>query len=60
MSRLQAGPDTFLSMEEAGLVEMAGLDMHERFLARLTVSHACHTRCSLPCHLLRGGAESHS
>ena len=24
-------------MEEAGLVEMTGLDMHERFLARLTV-----------------------
>ena len=30
-------PNTFLTLEEAGLVEMAGLDMHERFLARLTV-----------------------
>lgn len=34
-----AGPDSFLSFEEAGLVEFAtNLDMHERFLARLTVS----------------------
>jgi hypothetical protein len=29
---------TFLSLEEAGLVEMSGLDTHERFLCRLTVS----------------------
>jgi hypothetical protein len=29
---------TFLSMEEAGLVEMSGLSTHERFLCRLTVS----------------------
>ncbi|KAJ7544955.1 hypothetical protein O6H91_09G100300 [Diphasiastrum complanatum] len=32
------GPMTFLSLEEAGLIEMSNLDMHERFLARLTVS----------------------
>lgn len=31
---------TFLSLEEAGLVEMSGLSTHERFLCRLTVS-AC-------------------
>ena len=29
---------TFLSREEAGLVEMSGLSPHERFLCRLTVS----------------------
>jgi len=29
---------TFLSLEEAGLVEMSGLSTHERFLCRLTVS----------------------
>ncbi|KAL3690827.1 hypothetical protein R1sor_004478 [Riccia sorocarpa] len=29
---------TFLSYEEAGLIEMSKLDMHERFLCRLTVS----------------------
>ncbi|OEL29534.1 hypothetical protein BAE44_0009448 [Dichanthelium oligosanthes] len=29
---------TFLSMEEAGLVEMSGLSTHERFLCRLTIS----------------------
>lgn len=28
---------TFLSREEAGLIEMTNLDMHEKFLARLTV-----------------------
>lgn len=28
---------TFLSLEEAGLVEISGLDTHERFLCRLTV-----------------------
>lgn len=28
---------TFLSLEEAGLVEMSGLSTHERFLCRLTV-----------------------
>ncbi|KAF0890856.1 hypothetical protein E2562_004330 [Oryza meyeriana var. granulata] len=28
----------FLSLEEAGLVEMSGLSTHERFLCRLTVS----------------------
>lgn len=28
---------TFLTLEEAGLVEMSGLDTHERFLCRLTV-----------------------
>ncbi|XP_059439971.1 uncharacterized protein LOC132172473 [Corylus avellana] len=29
---------TFLSLEEAGLVEISGLDTHERFLCRLTIS----------------------
>ncbi|CAD6262099.1 unnamed protein product [Miscanthus lutarioriparius] len=29
---------TFLSLEEAGLVEMSGLGTHERFLCRLTIS----------------------
>ncbi|ERN03524.1 uncharacterized protein LOC18431670 [Amborella trichopoda] len=29
---------SFLSLEEAGLVEMSGLDTHERFLCRLTIS----------------------
>jgi len=29
---------TFLSLEEAGLVDFAPIDMHEKFLARLTVS----------------------
>uniref|UniRef100_A0ACD5V3X7 Uncharacterized protein n=1 Tax=Avena sativa TaxID=4498 RepID=A0ACD5V3X7_AVESA len=29
---------TFLSLEEAGLVEMSGLSTHERFLCRLTIS----------------------
>ncbi|XP_068669064.1 uncharacterized protein [Aristolochia californica] len=28
----------FLSLEEAGLVEMTGLSSHERFLCRLTIS----------------------
>lgn len=28
---------TFLSLEEAGLVEISGLSTHERFLCRLTV-----------------------
>lgn len=30
-------PGSFLTMEEAGLVEMASIDMHEKFLCRLTV-----------------------
>ncbi|XP_019169251.1 PREDICTED: uncharacterized protein LOC109165086 [Ipomoea nil] len=29
---------TFLTLEEAGLVEISGLDAHERFLCRLTIS----------------------
>ncbi|XP_072993298.1 uncharacterized protein [Typha latifolia] len=29
---------TFLSVEEAGLVEISGLSTHERFLCRLTIS----------------------
>ncbi|KAJ1379154.1 hypothetical protein SESBI_47124 [Sesbania bispinosa] len=29
---------TFLTLEEAGLVEMSGLSTHERFLCRLTIS----------------------
>ncbi|KAH9309171.1 hypothetical protein KI387_037082 [Taxus chinensis] len=33
-----SGGPTFLSVEEAGLVEMSALDMHERFLCRLTIS----------------------
>eukprot|EP00271_Cylindrocystis_brebissonii_P009943 TRINITY_DN256_c0_g1_i1.p2 TRINITY_DN256_c0_g1~~TRINITY_DN256_c0_g1_i1.p2 ORF type:complete len:156 (-),score=23.33 TRINITY_DN256_c0_g1_i1:243-710(-) len=33
-----SSPGGFLSMEEAGLVEMTPLEMHERFLARLTIS----------------------
>jgi hypothetical protein len=31
-------PGSFLTMQEAGLVEMANMDMHEKFLCRLTVS----------------------
>lgn len=30
---------SFLSIEEAGLVEISGLSIHERFLCRLTVCH---------------------
>lgn len=29
---------SFLTLEEAGIVEMAGLSSHERFLCRLTIS----------------------
>lgn len=29
---------SFLSLEEAGLVEISGLSTHERFLCRLTIS----------------------
>ncbi|CAN1854465.1 hypothetical protein LINPERHAP1_LOCUS41325 [Linum perenne] len=29
---------TFLSLEEAGLVEISGLSTHEKFLCRLTIS----------------------
>lgn len=29
---------SFLSIEEAGLVEISGLSIHERFLCRLTIS----------------------
>ncbi|XP_042520563.1 uncharacterized protein LOC122094029 [Macadamia integrifolia] len=29
---------SFLSLEEAGLVEISGLETHERFLCRLTIS----------------------
>eukprot|EP00899_Mesostigma_viride_P021227 jgi/Mesvir1/29105/Mv18411-RA.1 len=32
------GPDTFLTTAEAGIVDLAPLDMHEKFLARLTIS----------------------
>ena len=33
------GMPSFLTREEAGVVEMAsGLDMHEKFLARITIS----------------------
>eukprot|EP00250_Pteridium_aquilinum_P016629 c23205_g1_i2 orf=447-860(-) len=34
----RASNETFLTQEEAGLIELANLDMHERFLCRLTVS----------------------
>lgn len=37
---------TFLTLEEAGLVEMSGLDTHERFLCRLTVRVPIYTRMS--------------
>lgn len=32
------GQMSFLTLEEAGLIEMGSLNTHERFLARLTVS----------------------
>lgn len=32
-----SAPGSFLTMEEAGLVDMSSLDMHEKFLCRLTV-----------------------
>ncbi|KAG4977936.1 hypothetical protein AAZX31_13G229400 [Glycine max] len=32
------GERTFLTLEEAGLVEISGLSTHERFLCRLTIS----------------------
>ncbi|KAI4367102.1 hypothetical protein MLD38_022874 [Melastoma candidum] len=32
------GRKTFLTLEEAGLVEISGLNTHERFLCRLTIS----------------------
>lgn len=31
-------PGTFLTLEETGLVEMADIGMHEKFLCRLTIS----------------------
>ncbi|XP_052202657.1 uncharacterized protein LOC127808246 [Diospyros lotus] len=34
----QGGKKSFLSLEEAGLVEISGLSTHERFLCRLTIS----------------------
>ncbi|GBG68770.1 hypothetical protein CBR_g3310 [Chara braunii] len=37
-SEASGGPETFLSLAEAGLVELAPLDTHEKFLARLTIS----------------------
>lgn len=33
----QSGKKSFLTLEEAGLVEMSGLSSHEKFLCRLTV-----------------------
>lgn len=39
---------TFLTLEEAGLVEMSGLSTHERFLCRLTVL----TSTLLSCHMI--------
>ncbi|CAM8908625.1 unnamed protein product [Rhodiola kirilowii] len=32
------GKRTFLTLEEAGLVEISGLSVHEKFLCRLTIS----------------------
>ncbi|XP_011043313.1 PREDICTED: uncharacterized protein LOC105138792 [Populus euphratica] len=37
-SEKNSGRRSFLSLEEAGLVEMSGLSTHERFLCRLTIS----------------------
>ncbi|KAH7443950.1 hypothetical protein KP509_02G057700 [Ceratopteris richardii] len=34
----KGGKETFLSLEEAGLIELSNLESHERFLCRLTVS----------------------
>ncbi|XP_022861133.1 uncharacterized protein LOC111381572 [Olea europaea var. sylvestris] len=34
----KSGPRGFLTLEEAGLVEISGLSSHERFLCRLTIS----------------------
>lgn len=34
----KSGPRGFLTLEEAGLVEISGLSSHERFLCRLTVN----------------------
>ncbi|KAJ6999687.1 hypothetical protein NC653_010432 [Populus alba x Populus x berolinensis] len=37
-SEKKTGSRSFLSLEEAGLVEISGLSTHERFLCRLTIS----------------------
>ncbi|KAG5246869.1 hypothetical protein OIU76_029105 [Salix suchowensis] len=37
-SEKKTGSRSFLSLEEAGLVEISGLGSHERFLCRLTIS----------------------
>lgn len=37
----------FLSLEEAGLVEISGLSTHERFLCRLTVGPSCMSQSML-------------
>ena len=47
---------TFLSLEEAGLVEMSGLSTHERFLCRLTVSPPVIIVWSR-CHTTRRGTD---
>lgn len=50
-----SAPGSFLTMEEAGLVEMANIDMHEKFLCRLTVRKSSHTARSytlLACTIL--------
>jgi len=49
---------TFLSLEEAGLVEMSGLSTHERFLCRLTVSPPVIIVWSR-CHTTRRGTDCH-
>lgn len=37
---------SFLSIEEAGMVEMSGLISHEKFLCRLTVRKSIHLPCA--------------
>lgn len=37
---------SFLSLEEAGMVEMSGLISHEKFLCRLTVRKSVHLPCA--------------
>lgn len=39
----KAERQTFLTLEEAGLVEVSGLSTHERFLCRLTVTCSIHS-----------------
>ena len=43
-------PGTFLTLEETGLVEMADIGMHEKFLCRLTVNLHSAQSCSAAVH----------